>query len=92
MNFENPKYDLDETDDKIPVDDENAPHSGTQAQKKNSHQRGFSFNMNQQDKSIIPDEEDVLDEGGEATGYQELEQTTQNHLGDQSNNFIKVDD
>jgi hypothetical protein len=38
--------------------------------------------MNQQDKSIIPDEEDVLDEGGEATGYQELEQTTQNHLGD----------
>jgi hypothetical protein len=31
MNFENPKYDLDETDDKIPVDDENAPHSGTQA-------------------------------------------------------------
>ena len=60
--------------------------------------------MNQQDianvvnedklehNEVVQDEKIEL-EGGEANGYQELEQTTQNHVGDISNNFIsKVDD
>jgi hypothetical protein len=121
MNLEFPKYDLDETADKIIEDDEqHAPHSGSEIEmKKKSHNRGFSFNPspksvviqqdkaivpeeedpkedkqeeNQPEKAIIPDDEDVLEEGGEASGYHELEQTTQNHVGDQTNNFLKVED